>query len=500
MTSSKQRSWKITTTFQAVFYHLFILDCNMDITLLPPSSILSRHSHLALLPSPFPDTPLTAKHCSRFNTEYGSYPKVPCRRKIEFAAPRNGSSPISHLPDDIVLSIFGFLDWDDLISIRPVCAKWSTLAVTPSLHYSLTLPTIPYPLPSVLRNHLLRSVRHLSLQLFPAIASQAFARLCPSPLHCDRTQETGSLTASLLTLLEAIPPDQLLSLSVPFSAPHVAGAELGIAIERIGSRLELLDLKGSGLVGNRWTEWLSTIGSSGKGLQHLDIGFTSISSLPAPEAVQNLRTLKMASCSYLPPIALAEFLANLPPMIQVLDLSRVDQVTFEALWNMQVVVDGRPTALQEVRVVGIDHLTRRDVRRLKAHWEDQRCDRKPISFPPLKWGYHTPPQRFGQPSPPRSSGQDDRYWQAPMPPTPPRSISPPCNADEERKSLRSRFDDLDETSINIVHSAILESEDEAGYRQFIGEVANAAIPIGLGLGLELEPERQSRATWVEVEP
>jgi hypothetical protein len=39
--------------------------------------------------------------------------------------------------------------------------------------------------------------------------------------------------------------------------------------------------------------------------------------------------------------------------------------------------------------------------------------------------------------------------------------------------------------IHVIHSAILESEDEAGYRQFIGEVAGAQ-PRGeghLGLGI-----------------
>jgi hypothetical protein len=43
----------------------------------------------------------------------------------------------------------------------------------------------------------------------------------------------------------------------------------------------------------------------------------------------------------------------------------------------------------------------------------------------------------------------------------------------------------EDTSINIVHSAILESEDEAGYRQFIGEVAGGTVGLGLGHGYGL---------------
>jgi len=52
--------------------------------------------------------------------------------------------------------------------------------------------------------------------------------------------------------------------------------------------------------------------------------------------------------------------------------------------------------------------------------------------------------------------------------------------------------------INIVHSAILESEDEEGYRQFIGEVAGGTVGLGL-LDWDggLEAERGHRAVEVD---
>jgi hypothetical protein len=46
----------------------------------------------------------------------------------------------------------------------------------------------------------------------------------------------------------------------------------------------------------------------------------------------------------------------------------------------------------------------------------------------------------------------------------------------------ARYDSRSSSRINIVHSAILESEDEAGYRQFIGEVAGGTVGLGFGLG------------------
>jgi hypothetical protein len=43
-------------------------------------------------------------------------------------------------------------------------------------------------------------------------------------------------------------------------------------------------------------------------------------------------------------------------------------------------------------------------------------------------------------------------------------------------------EDVSLIKINILHSAILESEDEAGYRQFIGEVAGGTVGLGFGIG------------------
>jgi hypothetical protein len=474
----------------------------MDVTLLPPSTILSRHSHLALLPSPFPNVPLTTRHTGRFETEYSAYPRVPyrLRKRYEAPAPITGSSPISRLPDELVLSIFQYLDWDDLVALRPVSQYWSHLALTPALHTSFTISALPNPLPRVLDQHLLKSVRHLYLHLFPY------------PTH-----RSGHPTTALLNLLKAIPPSQLKSLSLPFSAPYVSGENLGNALAQIGSNLEYLDLKGSGITGCKYSDWLNEIGKNGPGLSHLDIGFTSISSLePNAHLFRNLRTLRLASCTLLSESTLTAFLADLSRTIETLDLSRLDNVTFAALWNLQVIAGNTPTALREIKVVGIDHLTRRDVRRLKAHWEEQRRSCLPEiqhlplpakvnadgpatrSVMPIKWvptPVFRPPSPPGSPHTPESHGTLPCYIAHTQPPTPPRTVSPPC--DEQ---------DGTDITVNIIHSAILESEDEEGYRQFIGEVANGTMPPGLAMGLGLgfgiditSPNNARRSSWVEVD-
>jgi len=507
-----------------VLYPSSLVFPTMDITLLPPSTILSRHSHLALLPSPFPNTPLKSGYQDRFDSAGSQgYPRVPyrLRKRYEPPAPGDGASPIAELPDELMLSIFGYLDWEELVSLRPVSRRWADLAVTPALHTSLTFSSLPAPLPPILRNHLLRSVRHLYLHLFPY------------PTH--RSHHTPG---ALLDLLEAISPGQLRSLSLPFSAPYVSGRDLGVALRRIGSHLEHLDLKGSGLVGSKWTGWIADLGKEGPGLSVLDLGFTSISSLAIQGGLtvkpfRSMRRLSLASCTYLSESTLSSFLATLPSSIEQLDLSRLDNVSFNALWQLKVVDDEGeerhaqmdrppvPTKLKEIKVVGIDHLTRRDVRRLKAHWEEQRraCIlddlRSYISvFPiPVRWDHKHQDTSFKPLSPPASPHTPEPVLRnlSPSPPspppphppffeglgrlpTPPRSTSPPDRLQEHT--------DPDGLGVNIIHSAILESEDEEGYRQFIGEVAGAtATPVlgadtGLGLGLYVTSRG---AGWVEVD-
>ena len=466
---------------------------------------------------------------------------------------------------------------------------------------------------------MLLSTRHLHLHLFP------YPMSTPGGVHP---------TTALLSLLEALPPDQLISLSLPFSAPYLPGSELGEVLRRLGGKLEHLDLRGSGLIGSRWTEWIRDVGSKGHGLKTLDLSFTSIATLPLPpnigpsvdgssertshdlwtsprrplsqsrrrnplipaSAIQdlnpldpfrNLQSLSLSSCAYLPESVLTAFLATLPVTLEHLDVSRLECVTFEALWGMRVIHsddptvqytpprpisylaghstwgmtdameagDFKPTKLGEIKVVGIDHLTRRDVRHLKQHWEDQRrsCfppppvpDSPPMRYIPLpedSWKTpSTPPRQTVPLSPPATPSPTDNLglrlspgrssWPAdlgplaqtaidsystpesilspvgsprpsyspsdhrtPSPskhqvhggqaipgdhtyatglPTPPDEVSPfdECDCYEPKEDPLEAM-----VKINILHSAILESEDEDGYRRFIGEVAGGTVSL-----------------------
>jgi hypothetical protein len=492
--------------------------------MLPPSNILSNHSHqiyhpLPLLPSALPRLCAPTGYTFR-------HPRV-----IHYEpSPPDDCSPFYDLPDELVLEIFKYLDWKQLLPLQRACLRFNTLAQSGSLNHHLTLTTLPpYPLPESLVR-ILPNVKHLHLHLLPY----------PST--------SSSATKTITALLDSIRPDQLQSLSLPFSAPYLSANKLGTLISRIGGKLEKLDLRGSGLAGKGWLDWIGVIGKNGKGLKELDVGFTNITDLPSlppstpnstpdidrpvAEVVspfRNLRTLSLASCTSLSSSSIYTFLATLPPTLETLDVSRLEQTSYEALKGLNA-----NTNLREIKVIGIDHLTRLDIRRLKYHWESQRQ----ISSPEIEsevrvWGEPRTPNLNAIFNPPRTPDSLPRLSSSPgygsepsslgstssrlYESTSPRLLTPDNVSDESPRldfgrkhpfladlKTQSGFtrspiipcsdgidyqkveeEKQDDISINIIHSAILESEDEAGYRQFIGEVAGGTVGLGLGHGYGL---------------
>jgi hypothetical protein len=502
---------------------------------------------------------------------FASYRYMPRIHAYEPEPPSNGSSPISLLPDELWLEILRHMDWQDLLPLRRVDRRLSELVLSPGLHRSLTLTTLPpMPLPDLMTRYLLAPVKHLHLHLLPYPSTSS-----------RRPSETIS------ALLDLISPDQLLSLSLPFSAPYLSSNDLGRVLSRIGGRLEKLDLKGSGIAGKSYLEWIDSVGNQGAGLKELDLGFTNITelpTLPAPPNSQainpaiarpftpppeepdlitpslpfhNLTHLSLASCTSLSPSTIYTFLSHIPPTLASLDISRLEQTSFQALYNLRVTYMNTlgelvPTALKEIKVIGIDHLTRLDIRRLKHHWESQRRDCScfqsssesmgmglgvDIPLPKARvWGEPRTPEMppWTPPSSAPSSAGSPASWSrggsgvestintsSSRLQTATRSISPDFELRTPKSPLRQGvnldyppptgekchpFLDFPSTSnkdqqlirdvspeakggeeeiyervnIHIIHSAILESEDEAGYRQFIGEVAGGTVGLGFG--------------------
>ncbi|KAL7423372.1 Proteolipid protein 2 [Cryptotrichosporon argae] len=346
------------------------------------------------------------------------------------------------LPDELLVPILSHSPLPHLLSLRLVCRRLASLALAPSLHRTLYFTSIPSPLPPLLAQ-LAKHGRHLTLHPFPYPSARA-----------------------VLALFDELGAGQLQSLSMPFAPPHVVAA-LGPALARIGTRLTHLDLRGSDL-SFLDSDWLAPLGAAGPGLHHLDLGYTSLVSLPL-EPLRHLTRLSL-SFAFISRAALAKLLADLPPSIERLDLSRLPHLPLAALMGVPVTTSAGPTRLKEVNVIGIDHLTRTDIRRLQRHWDDQRRSLhvdEPLFVPVAPRSPRTPEHRSAALfEPPLTPPDDD----------PSSSIdSGSCAGKADGRARRHRCPTPDEGGIRIVHSAILESEDEAGYRQFIGEVVGASV-------------------------
>lgn len=403
-------------------------------------------------------------------------------RSTSIARASNTPGPITHLPPELWLAVLSHLEHDELVPLRLVNRQLSTLALAPCLHRRLTLFP-PLVLTTVVRK-ILPHVRHLSVHLsgsprgWGALASSSHTARSPlfnnynsggmRPVRCSSPHPSTSLRA----LLALIKSGQLRSLRLPHAA--VPWDELSPELSRIGGKLHTLDLRGGGL-GHSAARALPGC------LRDLDLSYNYITRLPRISSLQHLEVLTLRGCFMIPMPEVARLLSNLPETVHTLDLSEMQQVEVPALMALRVASDAGPSALKCVKLAGIDHLTRADVRALQRHWAERRAasrgEQAPRAIQLL-----TPP-----PSPPSSflpGSPEQTTFHAPtaMPATPPTRWLPHATP---RKQLpptppASAKRPHDGDHIDIVHTALLESDDEAGYRQFIGEVIGGTLGLGFG--------------------
>lgn len=169
-----------------------------------------------------------------------------------------------------------------------------------------------------------------------------------------------------------------------------------------------------------------------------------------------LRTLNLAHC-FLDTWGLEPFLRRLPlPELEVIDLSGLVDLQHSHLMGLRVVGSasnddedaGRPTKLRRVVLKDLDWLTEVDVEELQKHWVSQRhrMNTQPrFATSPLSrvvHGLHTPPE----------DGHLLNHF--------PKRSAP---------ALRPSYE------IVIEHNAKLRSDDEEGYRDYIGRISSPAI-------------------------
>ncbi|KAL1408139.1 hypothetical protein Q8F55_004942 [Vanrija albida] len=392
----------------------------------------------------------------------------PAWERIDDDMPLPSPGPITRLPPELWLAVLSHLETEHILPLRLVNRQLSTLALTPCLHRRIDLSSPHYLTPAL--RQILPHARHLAVHLSvvpmgwgaPA-ASQArpsSARGLP-PLRCSSPHPATPLRV----LLPLVSP-HLRSLSLQHAT--ILWPKLAAELARFTS-LHTLDLKAAGVMSSTCALALP------ESLRHLDLSHNAITSLPH---LPHLESLSLAGCFTLPAAEIARILAHLPDSVHTLDLSLLQQVQVAALMALRVVRDdGGRTALRCIKLEGIDHLTRADVRALQTHWAERRKGR--LAAPPAPLQLHTPP-----PSPPSSVQwvSPDIVWIAPssVPPTrwlahaTPRRLPPTAPTTPPDSAKRPH----DDNHIHVVHTALLESDDEAGYRQFIGEVVGGTLGHG----------------------
>lgn len=414
------------------------------------------------------------------------------------ASPASPPTPPAHLvdmlPDELWIEIMAHLDLPDLIALRAVGRRLSALALTPSLHRHLEVSVHAPRLSSFVSSHVLPHVRHLRLVSDQPRSSHIFLRPYHPP---DR--------AALESLLAAIPDDQLLSFSLPNTAYAAPWPTLAIHLIRLGGHLEVLDASNSGLKGQSWIQCAKYIGRKGRGLRQVDLSHNPITALPQSRGWRSLERLALRHCTSIPAEVLRDYLAQVPPTLAELDLGGVQQLPVEALYGIRVVHgDGeegevRATALRTVRVVGIDSLTRSDIRAVQRHWAAQRemCATSELGGWSDTSSSSDTSSAFGEasfsnslPASPEASPRPDKPSAADLQPryaSSPTTLSTGTGwrlADLAALDPHEQYPDTHvalrtatppQNAIAIVHSALLETDDEAGYRQFIGEVVNGTI-------------------------
>lgn len=215
----------------------------------------------------------------------------------------------------------------------------------------------------------LGGTRHLSLRSFPA---PTLAKLLPA---CDPHRLT-----TLDLSFSSVSDDELALL---FAGGSRDGAPVGS-----GFSLRSLRLKGCRRVADFLSHVASKQGNSPASpvrdglfpnLAHLDLSWSSVSSLPLPLATHlpALRTLNLSTTPYLPREPLLSALATLPPRLTDLDLSHLNlsarelaHIAFEPERDALEVLTHGPQRSKPLRLVlaGNDHLTLSALSSLESHW------------------------------------------------------------------------------------------------------------------------------------
>lgn len=419
----------------------------------------------------------------------GSYRILPCNKGDTMSAlptPATTRSPsrmdlrarCAELPDELWIEILSYLDSGDILALRPVSSRLARIALQPSLHRRWHVHLNESLELTLSRRQVMPYLRHLRIS----------STLPPYRTHGRLDTHP---TARLLELLRALPPSTVRTLDVPNIRHHTRWGYyehwaqwrlVGSELRRIGGKVEVLNLANAGIDGRDWVEgWGEAMGTEGRGLRDVDLSHNLIHGLPTSPSWTGIERLSLRY-AYALPRDCTHYLERLE-RLKFVDLTGVHQLDVASLYRLPVVLDedggkereeeepsggkGRRLApLAEVRIVDIDNLAIADVQALQHHWGAQRA-----SICQSPWAHNTTP------SPSEDDEADDMSTNHPwLPTTPELDTHPNPHANAYACMFGKRAPPpRPPGALAIVHSAVLESDNEEGYRQYIADMVEGTL-------------------------
>lgn len=352
----------------------------------------------------------------------------------------------SSLAPELQLHVLSFLPYSDLVNLSSVSQSVRTLVLTPALHRTLRVE-LPVRRPGLLLR-VLPHARHLTIRQRTRFSFRfTVPSGPPSPSESnDGTPGDRNDDYEDGERREAESVSRIWG-GLGRTGRHAPSASLAVHQEVVRylaacASLETLDVSG------------------------VRLAWSGVWPLLKPP----LRQLTARGCGICAP--------TLPPTIEVLDVAFNSIVCLDTLgaeklrrvdlaWNNCLTYEDlamiQSPQLEWVNLRGIDSITREDVRRLERLWNGLKSGSEieldvERESGVREWRASTPPP--GLLSPPHTpDGVDDsgpktpppmRHWAPPSPESPP-------------------------SHVRIMHTALLESDDEQGYRQFIHQVTSGTV-------------------------
>ncbi|EJT49240.1 hypothetical protein A1Q2_07797 [Trichosporon asahii var. asahii CBS 8904] len=350
----------------------------------------------------------------------------------------------STLAPELQLHVLSFLPYPELVTLSAVSPSVRSLVLTPALHRTLRVE-LPVRRPGLLLR-MLPHVRHLTIRQRTQFSFRFLLPSGPSSPSSDSSDSRDEMRDSEGSREGDMEIGRIWG-GLGRTGRQAPSASLATHQEVVRyiskcEALEVLDMSGVRLA---WSGVWPLLKPPLRQLTARGCGIC------APTLPSSMEVFDAAFNSI---VCLDTLGAE---RLRRVDLAWNNCLTFEDL----AMISSRE--LEWVNLRGIDAITREDVRRLERRWNglkdgagieldtEHRGRGREVTPPPgLISPPHTPDSSMDTDTEPKTPPPQQRPWMPPSPQSPP-------------------------SPVRIMHTALLESDDEQGYRQFIHQVTSGTV-------------------------